>query len=128
MNIFFSYIREFFKTTHPGLLLFSAAFTALIIFLNYRYRIEPDILRPLSNRYLKFAGFYVVYWIAFAIPYIVILVLKGNSIPEKKFLFFMIMAAPAIFALKVNFAGLALFIMNHSEGPWGRYWAIVANL
>jgi hypothetical protein len=128
MNIFLSYIREFIRTTHPGLLLFSAAFTALIIFLNYRYRIEPDILRTMSNRQLRFAGYYLVYWMAFAIPYLVIFILKGNQIPEKKFFFFMIMAAPAIFALKVNFSGLSAFIMNHMEGTWARYWAIVANL
>src|SRR6476659_866013 len=78
MNIFLSYIRDFFKTIHFGLLIFCLSYAALIIFLNYRYGIEPKILFNISNRVYRFAGFYLVYLAAFTIPYVMLFVLKGK--------------------------------------------------
>lgn len=128
MSIFISYIREFLRTVHGGLLIFSLLYTALIIFLNYRFGIEPKILYNISNKLYRFSGFYLVYLIAFSIPYLVIFLSKGKQIVEWKFLLFLILFAPAVFALKVSFTGVTQFIQSNLPGVWGKYYAIVANL
>lgn len=128
MSIFISYIREFLKTVHGGLLIFSLLYTALIIFLNYRFGIEPKILYNISNKLYRFSGFYLVYLIAFAVPYLVIFLIKGKQIVEWKFLLFLILFAPAVFAVKVSFTGVTQFIQSNMTGVGGKYYAIVANL
>ncbi len=65
MQIFLSYLKDFFKSIHPGLLAFSFVYAALIIFLNYRFGIEPKILYNITGRLQRFAGFYLVYFCAF---------------------------------------------------------------
>ena len=128
MSIFLSYFRDFFKSIHVGLLLFCGVFAALLIFLNYHFGIEPKILLHISNRFIRFAGFYLVYFCAFFFPYLVWLLLKGKRLTELKPLLCLVFIAPAIFALKVSFGGLT-DLMEHSIGEtWGKYYGIIANL
>ena len=128
MNVFLSYIREFVRTIHPGLLLFCCGFAALLIFFNYRYAIEPRIVNTVPNRYIRFLCFYLVYLVAFAVPYGAWFALRGKQTVEWGPLLAMVLVAPAIFALKVSFVGITQLIQEHTSGIWGRYAAIVANL
>jgi hypothetical protein len=128
VNIFISYIRDFLKTIDSTLLLLVCAFTALIIFLNYRFGIEPKILYNISNRFLRFAGFYLVYLVAFSVPYILLFFFNRESILNGKALWLLIFITPAIFALKVNFTFFSDLIANRVQGEMGRYYAIIANL
>lgn len=128
MNIFLSYIREFFKNTNSGLFFFCFIYAALIIFLNYRYGIEPKILFNISNRIYRFAGYYLMYLLAFSIPYIVLMLLREKPVAEWRLFILLILIAPAIFALKVSFTGLTQLIQQSITGTWGRYCAIIANL
>lgn len=116
MGIFITYIREFLKSIHTGLFIFCLLYTALIIFINYRYGIEPKTLHNISNRAYRFSGFYLVYLCAFAIPYLMLFLVKGRQVIEMKFLLVLILLAPAIFALKVSFSGLNQLIQNNSGG------------
>ncbi|MEJ7739757.1 MAG: CPBP family intramembrane glutamic endopeptidase [Chitinophagaceae bacterium] len=127
MNAFLSYIREFIRTIHPGLTLFCFGFAALLVFLNYRYAIEPRVVNNIPNRLYRFLCFYLVYLTAFAIPYLVLFAVKGK-VTEWKSLLLLVLVAPGIFALKVSFVGISQIIQDHSSGIWGRYAAIVANL
>ena len=105
MNVFLTYIRDFIKSIDQLLLILVCIFTAVIIFINYRYSIEPKVLNNISNRLYRFAGFYFVYLVAFSIPYILLYFFRPGSITNGKFLWMMVLVAPAIFALKVNFTG-----------------------
>jgi hypothetical protein len=128
MQIFLSYLKDFFKTIHPALLAFCFVYATLIIFLNYRFGIEPKILNNITSGLQRFAGFYLVYFCAFFIPYLVVILLKRNQVTGLKPLLLLIFIAPAIFALKVSFSGLSQAIENNIDGSWGRYYAIIANL
>lgn len=128
MTQLLSYIREFVRTVHTGLLICCFGYAALLIFLNYRYGIEPKILYGITSRYYRFCGFYVVYLTAFAIPYGMVFIFKSRPVPEWKFFLTLLLVAPAIFALKVTFAGLSELIRNNVEGMWGRYLNIVVSL
>jgi len=128
VNVFLAYIRDFLKTVDHFLLILVCIFTAVIVFMNYRYSIEPKILYNISNRFYRFAGFYFVYLVAFSIPYLLLYFLKGESITHGKYLWLMVLVAPAVFALKVNFTGVAEFIYSYVPGASGKYYAIVSNL
>ena len=128
MNVFLTYIRDFIKSIDQLLLILVCIFTAVIIFINYRYSIEPKVLNNISNRLYRFAGFYFVYLVAFSIPYILLYFFRPGSITNGKFLWMMVLVAPAIFALKVNFTGIAEYVAAHVPGSWGRFYSIVVNL
>lgn len=128
MGIFISYIREFLKTVHGGLLVFSFLYTALIIFINYRFGIESTILNNISNKLYRFSGFYLVYLIAFSVPYLVLFLIKGKQMVNWKFLLFLILFAPAVFAVKVSFTGVTQIIQSNITGVWGKYYALIAKL
>jgi hypothetical protein len=68
MNVFVSYIRGLYKERACRLLIFCFAYAAFLIFINYRFGIEPRVLYNISNRFYRFSGFYLLYLAAFAYP------------------------------------------------------------
>ncbi len=128
MLVFVSYLKDFFKSVHPLLLAFCFMYAALIIFLNYRYGIEPLILYNITGFFQRFAGFYLVYFCAFFVPYLALILLKGIHVTGLKSLLLLIVIAPAIFALKVSFSGLSQSIERSVGGLWGKYYGIILNL
>ncbi len=120
--------RDLFKSMHTGLLIFCIGYAGLIVFLNYRFGLEPRILYHIPNRFIRFAGYYSVYLAAFAVPYLFLYLAKGKEINETRFLLLMVLIAPAIFALKVNFTGVVQAVQACIPGPQGRYVAILCNL
>jgi hypothetical protein len=128
MRTFLFYLKDFFKTVHPVLLIFCVAYTALIIFLNFHYSIEPTLLSNITSPFLRFAGFYLVYCCAFLVPYLVFIFLKRDTIKHLIPLLSLIMIAPAIFALKVSFTGLRQLVEKLVGGDWGKYYGIIINL
>lgn len=128
MNIFLAYIRDYFKNINSILFFLCVLYVALIIFINYRYGLEPKILYNISSRFYRFAAYYLMYFLAFSIPYLLLFLLKEKSVPEKELFLILILVAPAIFALKVCFTGLTQVIQQSVPGTWGRYTALIANL
>jgi len=109
-------------------LTFCFGYAAFLIFLNYRFGIEPRVLYNISNRFYRFSGFYLVYLAAFAIPYLFLVMVKGRQVSDWKFMLFMVLICPAVFALKVTLSGLPQFIQLHIPGIWGRFVSVVLNL
>jgi hypothetical protein len=128
MNVFMSYIRDFTRNVHAGLLIFCFAYAGFLIFINYRFGIEPRVLYNFSNRFYRFSGFYLLYLAAFATPYLFLVVVKGKQVPEWRLLLVMVVICPAVFALKVTLAGLPQFVQHHMPGTWGRFVAVILNL
>jgi hypothetical protein len=128
MNTLFSYIQDFFRNVDKWLLLFCAGFTALLITLNYRLGIETKWLYSLPSRWSRFAGFYCVYATAFVVPWLVLALAKHTAVLSTKSFWFLLIIAPAIFALKVSFGGLSDRVAEAIGGAWGRYYGIIINL
>ena len=128
MPIFLTYIRNYLKTVHTGLLISVILFTALLVFCNYRFCIEQRIVQTSPNRFTRFAAFYCVYLFAFATPYLMTWLLKGEQLTEWKPLLLLILLSPAIFALKVSFNGFSLPVHGTMNSVWERYWAITTRL
>lgn len=128
MNLLLSYIQDFFRNVDKWLLFFCAAFAAVLITLNYRLGIETKWLYNIHSRAGKFAGFYLVYAVAFIIPYLLLLLTKHRDIAGMKMFWLLLILSPAIFALKVSFTGLSEWIQNSSNSVWNKYYAIITNL
>lgn len=107
--------------------LFAVLFTALLVFLNYRFAIEQRIVHTLPNRLVRFAALYSVYVTAFALPYLVLLLIRGKTFLDGK-LILLVLLSPAVFALKVVFDAFSPFIQETVGGAWGRYWSLVTRL
>src|ERR1700730_8452935 len=126
MNLLFSYLQDYFRNVDKWLLVFCACFAAIFLALNYRFGIETKWLYSINNRFEKFLGFYCVYAIAFIIPFLVLVFTRHKQVAALPFFWFLLLLAPALFALKVSFNGLTQWIAGNSDSIWNRYYAIIA--
>ncbi len=90
--------------------------------------IETKWLYNINSRIGKFAGFYCMYAIAFIVPFAVLVFTKHKQAAGLPMLWFLVLLAPAIFALKVSFSGLTQWIAGTDTNTWKRYYAIIINL
>lgn len=128
MNTLVSYIYDFFRTVDKWLLLCCAGFAALLVTLNYRFGIEPKWLYNIHSKWGKFGGFYIMYAVAFIIPYILLLCTRHKDITGSFLFWVLLLIAPAIFAAKVNFTAVSEWISGSRNDVWGRYFSIIASL
>lgn len=128
MTEFFGYFRTYFRELDIRLFISSALFAALLIFINYYFLLEPEILVGIDSRLLKFLAFFALYCFVFTVPYLMTALLSDRELLSKKPLWLLIVIAAAIFAVKVNFSfGYELFINSRPETS-GRFLAVVSNL
>lgn len=127
MQAIFSYIQDFIKNTDKWLLLFCMGFAALLITLNYKLGIETKWLYNIPTRLGKFAGFYLVYALAFMVPFLLLLLMKQQLLLLPKTFWVLLIIAPAIFAAKVSFGGLGQFI-QFNDAEKTKYYGILVNL
>lgn len=128
MNLIFSYLYDYFRNVDKWLLAFCACFAALLITLNYRLGIETRWLYGIPGRFEKFLSFYCLYAIAFIVPFLVVVFTRLKQAAAIPHYWFLLLLAPAIFALKVSFSGLTQWIAGTSGNYWNRYYAIIINL
>jgi Type II CAAX prenyl endopeptidase Rce1-like len=128
MNLIIGYIQDFFRSADKWLLIFCTGFIAIFIALNYRLGIETKWLYTIHNRFEKFIGFYAVYAIAFIIPYVLLILTKHKELTHSGMFWVLLIVSPAIFALKVSFAGLGEWIQFNTNATWAKYYSIIANL
>jgi hypothetical protein len=128
MNFILNYIQDFFRSVDKWLLVFCAGFIAVFITFNYRFGIETKWLYNIHNRFGKFIGFYAVYAIAFIIPYLLLILTRHKEVVQSKMFWLLLIVSPAIFALKVSFAGLGEWIQLNSNTTWAKYYSIIVNL
>jgi hypothetical protein len=97
--------------------LLTSLFTALLLFLNYNYKIDDWI-----SDHSFFASFFYRYCIsftAFAIPYFFYRSTSGNNFPTDKKFLFLFCIAPAIFSLKI---ALNIPLTLSNDPAWNDYW------
>lgn len=128
MQTIFTYILDYFKQVDKWLLFFCTSFTALLVVLNYKLGIETRWLYQISSRLPRFFGFYLMYATAFIAPYLVLLLLKRPATPLPFFFWLLLLIAPAIFALKVNFHWVSRWVQEQVNGVWGDYYSNIISL
>ncbi|MEP6746225.1 MAG: CPBP family intramembrane glutamic endopeptidase [Bacteroidota bacterium] len=128
MSFIFSYLQDYFRNADKWLLLFCACFAAIFLSLNYRFGIETKWIYGINNRFEKFLGFYCVYAIAFIVPFLVLVLARHKQVINFPLFWFLLLTAPAIFALKVSFSGLTQWVAGSEGDFWKKYYSIIINL
>jgi hypothetical protein len=118
MKSIISYLREYFYEVDKKILVLVTELTALLIFLNYYYRIDHAISDRHSFAY-SFISRYFIFLIAFALPYLLYVLLKQKKYFTQPPFILLLVIAPAIFSLKI-----ALNIPLHfsENSNWNDYW------
>jgi len=118
MKLIISYIRQYFIETDKRVLSIITLFTAILIFINYHFKLDDSIYSRRSFGY-SFVTRYCIFLIAFAIPYIVYQLFRKRNYITKPSFIFLLLLAPAIYSLK-----MALRLLYHLSDNynWNNYW------
>ena len=118
MKAILSYLREYFYEVDKRILVLVSELTALLIFLNYYYRIDRAISDQHSFAY-SFISRYFIFLIAFALPYLLYVLLKQKKYFTQPLFLLLLVIAPAIFSLK---AALNIPLHFSESKNWNDYW------
>ena len=118
MKAIIGHIKLYFIEVNKKVFVLASTFIASLIFLNYHFHADDTI----SDHYLpglSFISRYGIFLLAFAVPYLLYVVLaKRKYFGEKRFLL-LLFIAPAIFAMKM----LLNVPLHFSDNPnWSYYW------
>jgi hypothetical protein len=121
MKQILNYIGSYFREQDKRVIAVVTLFTALLIFLNYRLGID-DKVSGTSGFFTKFNGRYIIFLIAFILPYFVyVFFTKKNYFSSYAFLL-LVLLAPAIFAVKTS---LSFDIKLAMDATKNNYWQYI---
>ena len=93
------YLRDYFLSVDKRTLILSTLFIACAIFINYYFKLEKAIIRlPVLEKYF---AWFLIFFVAFAFPYLLSFLFKKKIVASPKF-FFLLIIAPALFAWKLS--------------------------
>lgn len=125
MTAILTYFREAVSLMDKWLLFFCMVWVSVLIALNYTFNIESGMIKQLDTRFDQFAALFGVYCCAFVIPYLFAVVFRKHLITPAPIFWFLLVLAPALFALKVSVSNP---LENKFDGVWGDYWVAVTTL
>ena len=126
MNVFISYLKNYFKEIQLLNFLFTTLFVSILIALNYSVGIEKKIIE-ISPWILRLSIFFIFYFIIFSTAYLLQANEKFIINDKKKFIFFIIIAS-LMFSLKIIHWDIFLLITKLLKSPWDKYFSIVFQL
>ena len=118
MKTIITYIRKYFYESDKRLLLFTTLLTALLIFANYNFHID-DQLHSDPSFAIRFTGRYVIFLIAFGLPYLFYSLTYNRGLLQQRRFVLLVLLAPAIFSLK---AGLIINFDIADNPAANEYW------
>ena len=124
MKTIVGYLQDFFRHTNIKLTLTISLFAATLIFLNYYFRLYITLYAP-ADFLPRFAGFFFLFTFVFSFSYLLGFLLQKKSFPTQPIFYILIIAAPAIFALKISFTTPLQLFSGVFSYPWDQYWKIV---
>ncbi|HMU47436.1 MAG TPA: hypothetical protein PKC72_13770 [Chitinophagaceae bacterium] len=118
MREIINYIRRYFYEADKITLIIITLFTALLVYINYNFGLDPYI-RKKSFFPVKLFSWYLVFLAAFGISYLVIFFRKKFSHTNKTGFLSLVLIAPLLFALKITLDISFSFSENEN---WNSYW------
>jgi len=118
MKSIVQYIRRYLSETDKRILAIVSIFTAALVFINYNIGLDAAI-RKNNSFVVKLICWYAVFFVAFAIPYLLTHLFKPFTYQGKKEFLFLLLIAPFIFALKISF-DIPLYFSGNPN--WNNYW------
>jgi hypothetical protein len=121
MNDIIGYLRNYFQSINRTVFLLTTLFVAIAIICNYTLHIEPAIV-AIPSWPARIAGFFVLFGFIFSTAWLLQFLLAGDTIPDNRFFFVLLIAAPVIFAIKITFDEAAGYLTARFPYPWNSYW------
>jgi hypothetical protein len=121
MNEIIGYLRNYLQSINRTVFLLTTLLVAIAITCNYSLGIEQAIV-AISSWPARIAGFFVLFGFMFTTAWLLQFLLNAESVPDNRFFFVLLIAAPAIFAIKITFDEVAGNLTAHLPYPWNRYW------
>lgn len=121
MKEIIGYLRNYLQSINRTTFLLTTLFVAIAIFCNYNLGINTAIV-SIESLPFRIIGFFVLFGFVFSMAWLLQFLIASKTIPDSRFFFVLLIAAPAIFAIKITFDEVASFITLHFPEPWNRYW------
>jgi Type II CAAX prenyl endopeptidase Rce1-like len=118
MKEIFRYITDYLKSLNSKVFAACSLLTGLMIYLNFHYAIDIKI-DELDSIGIQFLIRYLVFLIAFALPYFFYFLLEGKNYFKSPLILLLIFLSPAIFSWKMVM-NTDLHLSNNSN--WDYYW------
>ena len=112
------YIAGYARSINIGVLAACTLLTAVMIFLNFHYSID-DKIEKIDSISDAFYYRYLIFLIAFTLPYLFTFILLGKNYFKITLISFLIIIAPAIFSWKIAM-NTNLHLSDNSS--WDYYW------
>lgn len=121
MKEIIGYLRNYIQSVNRTVFLLTTLFVAIAITCNYTFGINRAILAlPFWSQ--RIAGFFMLFGFIFTTTWALQFLVDRSAIPDNRFFFVLLLAAPAIFALKITFDEVASYLTQHLTFPWNGYW------
>jgi hypothetical protein len=121
MKEIIGYLRNYIQSVNRTVFLLTTLFVAIAITCNYTLGINRAILTlPFWSQ--RIGGFFMMFGFIFTTAWALQFLVDRSAIPDNRFFFVLLLAAPAIFALKITFDEVASYLTQHLTFPWNGYW------
>ena len=118
MKEIFRYITDYFKSLNSKVFATCSLLTGLMIYLNFYYEIDI-MIDEFDWVSVRFLIRYLVFWIAFALPYFFYFLFEGKKYFKSPLILLLIFLSPAIFSWKMVMNTDFHLSNNHY---WDYYW------
>jgi CAAX prenyl protease-like protein len=119
MREVFGYIRDYFRYANKKLLVVCSFQSAILIYLNYHYKLESWLTSRQSLAWPAFTGHYIIFFTAFALPYLFCSLAEKKPFFHNKLFVILLVISPAIFSLKMALPRAFPFSIDVN---WNEYW------
>ena len=114
------YLQDYARKADKKLIAAISFFVALLIFLNYYFRLHVSLYSPASFG-ARFSGFFLLFLFIFGFSYLLVFLTRRRPFPSAPFFYALIALAPALFALKIVFTLPVDLFSKWFTYPWDRY-------
>jgi membrane protease YdiL (CAAX protease family) len=121
MKEIIGYLRNYLQSINRTTFLLTTLFVAIAIFCNYNLGINNAIV-SIESWPFRITGFFLLFGFVFSMAWLLQFLIASETIPDSRFFFVLLIAGPAIFAIKITFDEVASFITLYFPDPWNRYW------
>lgn len=124
MREIISYFSQYASKANRISCLFSILILITLIFVNYYFNLYNESQRQ-SELAARFTPLFLLFTVSFSLVSLMVLRLEKQRLPQTAFFYVLLVAAPAIFALKAAIHTRDLLPDRMISGPWEHYLDMV---
>lgn len=119
MKEIIGFIRSYSREVNKPILIVCTIFIAILIWLNYGYRLEYKLTHSSILPWSQTTGHYLIYFSAFLVPHVLLFIKRKEQHKINTAFIICFFLSPLIFALKVS---IDTTIHLSENNDWNKYW------